>query len=238
MMEELKIPLFEPLHIHGKNVLDLLCEEKEKFIFIKNINSAYEYANSQFIDLMGVTAAKNIINCMDNDLYDDRTKVKIYKQYDEQVFDTEKSIEVSEEVAPKFNKLISRCMVGKLYPLYSGKSTPVGVMGIVIPRDLPFRLTLESAVNLSCADYDHNFVRRSYSVKINHQVITISRRELQCIIELIKGNHAGKIAENLKLKQKTIEYYLENLKNKLGATSKASLIQTVFQQKIIQQVRL
>lgn len=62
-----------------------------------------------------------------------------------------------------------------------------------------------------------------------------SRNEkFNALLNFLKGKNAKEIAQTFRLKQTTIEFYIENIKEKLGATSKSSLIMTVFSQKIIQ----
>jgi DNA-binding CsgD family transcriptional regulator len=223
------------LQIPGIDFLSLLSLEHESFTFIKNKSSVYQYANRSFMELMGI---KNIYNQTDYDLCRDKKKIKIYQQHDEQVFEAEQVLSVSEEILPQKNQLIKTQMVGKLYPIYAEDSTPVAVLGIVKPQYLPFKLTIEIAVCLTKEEIDELFTKRSYPIVVHNQTITLSKREIQCIIELVKGKHAGEIAHTLQLKQTTIEFYTENLKNKLGATSKSSLLLTVFTQKIIQQIVL
>jgi DNA-binding NarL/FixJ family response regulator len=60
--------------------------------------------------------------------------------------------------------------------------------------------------------------------------------EIRTLIELVKGKHAGEIANELKLKQTTIESYLINIKNKLAVNNKSELIQLTLREEILQQV--
>lgn len=57
----------------------------------------------------------------------------------------------------------------------------------------------------------------------------ISDRERQCIFHLVKGKTTTQIAESLGLSQRTVESYLDNIKNKLGCNSKSMLIDTILQ---------
>ena len=225
------------LQIPQKDFLSLLSE-KENFIFIKNNLSLYQHANHQFINLMGLNTLKSLYKKTDYELCRDIKKAKIYLQHDEEVLSSEQTLSVDEEILPQKNKLLRKQMMGKIYPVFAQGSKPVGIMGVVKPKYLPFKLTLEIAVSMSKNEMDHNFIRRSYPVEVYNKKITLSKREVQCIIELIKGKNAKEIAETFELRQTTIEFYLENIKEKLGATSKSSLIMTVFNQKIIQQIIL
>ena len=239
--------MFEPMQnkfnphkiqIPQNDFLSLLSEQ-ESFVFIKNNLSQYQYANQLFLDLMGLDTVQKLFNQTDYEFCRDKARVKIYLQHDEEVLETEKILSVNEEILPQKHKLLIKQVTGKIYPVFSEDSSkPVAVMGIVKPHYLPFKLTLETAVGMSAAQMNDNFIKRSYDVVVFNKKITLSKREVQCIIELLKGKTAGEIAHTFKLKQSTIEFYLENIKNKLGATSKSSLIMTVFSQKIIQQIIL
>lgn len=235
LLKELKA---HELHIPGSDFLSLLAENSEHFIFIKNQNSIYQYANKQFLELMGLSSLKNIYQQTDYDLCRDKQKVKVYLQHDEEVFTTEKMLIINDEVMPKKNELLRKTMVGQLYPIFSEGSKPTAVVGIVRPKYHPFKLNLEYALSLTKEEMEQNFIRRSYPVVVHNKKITLSKREVQCIIELLKGKHAGEISSVFQLKQTTIEFYIDNIKDKLGATSKSSLIMTIFNQKIIQQIVL
>lgn len=219
-------------------VLLSLISDEETFVFIKNDLSVYRHANQRFIELMGGKKLKDVYGHTDHTLCGIKDKVKIYLQHDAEVFDTGKPLLIKEEVAPIKNGFVKKYMGGTLYPIYGKSSTPVAVLGIVKPHYQRFKLTLEEALCLSAAEFDKLLLKRSYTLIVYNQTISLSKREIQCILELLKGNHAGEIARTFSLKQSTIEFYLENIKNKLGATGKASLISTVFNEKIIQQIIL
>lgn len=60
-----------------------------------------------------------------------------------------------------------------------------------------------------------------------HNCAPVSTRELQCIFYLLNGDTAKMIAENLSLKPKTTQSYLENIKSKLNCQTKSELIKKV-----------
>lgn len=55
--------------------------------------------------------------------------------------------------------------------------------------------------------------------------VHLSEREMQCLKAYIHGYSAKQIARNLALSPRTIEFYLANVKAKLGLRTKASLMQ-------------
>lgn len=216
----------------------LLSGVTNSFVFIKNSLSVYQYANPSFVDASGLKSVNELRNLNDYDLCNDKKKNQIFREMDEYVIDTGGQLEVCSEVEPKYNTLFRECLKGTLYPIFNKGSQPIAVMGIVNFQRSQCKLTLESAISMSPIELSYALTKRSWTVTAFNREITISRRELQCLIELIKGYHAGEIAATLLLKQTTVESYIDNIKNKLGATSRSSLINTVFNQKIIQQITL
>ena len=55
--------------------------------------------------------------------------------------------------------------------------------------------------------------------------VYFSPRELECAELLIKGATVSKIAEQLMLSPRTIEFYLNNMKAKVGCKTKTELIE-------------
>ena len=129
-------------------------------------------------------------------------------------------------------------MQGTLYPIFTQNSRPAFVLGIVEPVMYPLKLSLELAVTCSTSELEELLKKRTYQVLVHQQKRMLSKREIQCIVCLIHGLHAGQIAETLTLKQTTVESYIVNIKNKLAAIDKSSLINTVFKEKILDQVIL
>ena len=52
----------------------------------------------------------------------------------------------------------------------------------------------------------------------------LSNRELECLFYTLRGKTARQISEIIKLSKRTIESYLESIKNKTGCQSKADLL--------------
>ena len=227
------------LQIPTAGLLSLINHHSNQFVFIKNKYSKYQYANTNFIKLMGLESLKKLINQTNFELYRDIKKIKLYLQHDEEVLESGETLGIAAEVSPIKNKLINKHMVGNLYPIFNTDTMgTIGVLGIVTAQHQPFTLNLEDAISLTAQEFNAFFTRCSYSIDLFNQAISFSRREIQCMIELIKGKHAGEIAENLALKQSTVESYLINLKNKLGVNTRSHLIMTILDQKIIQQIIL
>jgi len=57
---------------------------------------------------------------------------------------------------------------------------------------------------------------------------SLSKREAECLSQLVHGKTAKEIAKALKLSPRTVEYFLENIKTKTGIPNKSDLIQKLF----------
>ncbi len=62
---------------------------------------------------------------------------------------------------------------------------------------------------------------------IGQETVDITRRELQCLLELIRGRTAKETAEILFVSPRTVEFYLNNVRKKLGCHKKSELITTL-----------
>lgn len=64
----------------------------------------------------------------------------------------------------------------------------------------------------------------SYNIKPDTNPYSLSKRELQCMFYILRGKSNREIADELKLSKRTIDFYMENIKNKFGCLSKSELI--------------
>lgn len=225
-------------NIPTKALSMLLNPAKDAFIFVKDHNSHFLYGNPAFIELMGLKCASDLTGRTDAELTRDQTKVQRYREDDAIVREEERELTISETVLPRYHSHLTQHLTGQLFPLYQHKSTPVATLGICRTSYHPFKLSIDILFSMTPTEI-HQWLRKpSYPICVNKNPITISRRELQCVLELIKGKHAGEIAAALCLKQTTVESYLINLKNKLGVSLKSDLIQIIFKEKILEQVIL
>lgn len=60
---------------------------------------------------------------------------------------------------------------------------------------------------------------------LNMDGVYLSKRELECLRFLLRGKTAKDIASLLLLSPRTIEFYLDNIKRKMGVSSKSELIE-------------
>ena len=61
--------------------------------------------------------------------------------------------------------------------------------------------------------------------KTKYPGIALSKRQSECLYHLLRGKSAVKIGKILGLSPKTVEYYIDEIKNKMGCSSKAEVIE-------------
>ncbi|MBL4647663.1 MAG: PAS domain-containing protein [Gammaproteobacteria bacterium] len=69
-----------------------------------------------------------------------------------------------------------------------------------------------------------------YVLDSHHNPGKLSTRELECLFLQLRGKTAKQIAQILQLSKRTIEYYIDNIKSKLGCQNKAELLVTAMTQ--------
>lgn len=69
-----------------------------------------------------------------------------------------------------------------------------------------------------------------YSLDANYNPANLSKRELECVFLQLRGYSAKQTAELLGLSKRTVEYYTDNIKAKLGCINKTELLLTAVSQ--------
>lgn len=75
------------------------------------------------------------------------------------------------------------------------------------------------------------FLKRTGLIDKQSLIPDFTLREVECISFLFKGKTAPQIADILNLSPRTVEYYIENIKNKLDCTSKSETIEKALELK-------
>ena len=69
-----------------------------------------------------------------------------------------------------------------------------------------------------------NIKERSYVIGQTLKDCSLTKRELDCVFYLIRGNSSKQIAKNLFLSPRTVESYIQNIKDKWQCDSKQQVI--------------
>ena len=55
-----------------------------------------------------------------------------------------------------------------------------------------------------------------------------TRREAECMVLLLKGKTINSVADILELSPRTVEYYIKNMKSKIGCRTKFELVDLIY----------
>lgn len=76
--------------------------------------------------------------------------------------------------------------------------------------------------------------KKNYDLGPKYNGAYFTKREAECMIMLIKGKTINKVAVALSLSPRTIEFYLKNMKAKIGCRTKFELIERVLESNFLQ----
>ena len=114
-------------------------------------------------------------------------------------------------------------------PWYNDEDRIVGLFGVTIifgEHDIANSLEKISQLGLLSASFKTIDNKYNFPItQINDARFT--KREIEVINLLIKGRTAKLIAEELQLSKRTVEYYIENIKNKMNVFTKSELIDKI-----------
>ncbi|EKE01973.1 MAG: LuxR family transcriptional regulator [uncultured bacterium] len=68
----------------------------------------------------------------------------------------------------------------------------------------------------------------AYGLGEQYGTIYFTKREAECMVLLLKGKTINGVATILKLSPRTVEYYIKNMKTKVGCRTKFELIDLVY----------
>jgi DNA-binding CsgD family transcriptional regulator len=118
------------------------------------------------------------------------------------------------------------------FPIFGHNDKIIGVLGISTFTD---KSLYEHAENLS------NSMERIFQTRLIPQYRNLlpgfnlndtyfSKQELKCLRLMVAGKTIKSIGQHLKLSPRTVEHYIENMKQKLNVSTKSDLIEKVIQQ--------
>lgn len=112
----------------------------------------------------------------------------------------------------------------------------------VLNQDDPCKYTLTNIKEYKNKSFDSGQVQESraqflevlpqrvlnkYHLGDNYPGVYFTERETQAMYHFLRGKTANEVAQHLKLSCRTVEFYLKNMKLKLGCHSKSELIERV-----------
>lgn len=195
----------------------------------KDLNSIYIEANKTCAELFGFSKKKEVIGITDAEIPCPISELaETFQQQDKYVIATNKPIKIL-EIHP-CAKNTWKIMLNTKNPFYSEKGDIMGTFAycLDVTNELGGVATLLSSVSKhsSC---QKKFVQNSFILGHDHLEIKLTPRQMECLFYLLRGKTAKDIAAILKISVRTIEQYIDQIKMRFSAKSKAELIQTSLQ---------
>jgi DNA-binding CsgD family transcriptional regulator len=184
----------------------------------KDRDLAYLGCNQNLARSHQLAAADMIIGMKDNDLGACDESLLFYDKYDQLAL-TGKIIKVLHSVgspAPEKSFLLEK------KPLLDRDCQIVGILYHCL--EAPRSNTLPSLQHIDKHFFHQDLLSTHYTVDSTENFMGLSTRELECLFCLLRGKTAKQSGELLGLSKRTIEFYLENIKNKFGCQSKVELV--------------
>lgn len=79
---------------------------------------------------------------------------------------------------------------------------------------------------------------KSYNLGPKYNSTYFTQREAECMVLLLQGKTVNRIADLLNLSPRTVEFYLKNMKTKLGCRTKFELIELVLESDFLKNIDL
>jgi len=213
----------------------LLEPDPNLCLAIKTQGKGYVYANPNFMTLMGFSDLKQFMHKKDEDLCDDATLLKTYREYDEAVYCSDQSIYAEAPIKPKRLK-IQKNMKGSIHPLHLEGSKTDAVFFMHKPSNEILTLSMDSLLKLESGYLQAYLTKKSYLIQTKSFSFNLARMEILCFAEMLKGKTASQIAETLGIKQLTVESYFANLRDKCAVGKKNELVQFFIDNKILESI--
>lgn len=201
-------------------------------VYWKNLDGIYLGCNDRQAQVLGLDSrhdwvGKTIYDCIDGELADRVDSI------DNLIMQTGVARCVM-ELGPSSSGSLGYYLSTK-FPLRNKKGKIVGLFGLsteIIEDDLKAVQTQLATVGLPINEFP--IAKNTLPVKkINSKLPALSSREKECLYYLIRGMTARQIGSQLKLSNRTVEFYLERIKVKLRCASKSELIAKVLDEKIV-----
>jgi DNA-binding CsgD family transcriptional regulator len=188
-------------------------------LYFLNTQSQHIYLNQEALyaagfDSMQQARGKTILDVSNEEIA--TQVIAVHKK----VMRLQQPLFIEKELFCKDSRIL-QCLAG-VFPWYNESNRIVGVFGsCVIYGSHSLSLALNTIFNLAFLNKN----QRSLSCpKRLEYDIYLSTRENQCARLLMQGYSAKMIAETLRLSYRTVEHYIDNIKDKLGVSTKQELI--------------
>lgn len=177
----------------------------------KDVNRSYQGANKALLEFKGVKdiAGKTDEELSSTDVEDNR----VFLEQDLRVLKGDKISTVHRDSKTNTIFLLEKS------PIINQEYTITGLIYYCRPWH-----NADVFHILSQLDNKLDLGIQNYTLGHHHNKFELTTRECECVFLLIRGKTAKEIASLLSLSKRTVESYIENIKNKMNCQNKAEIL--------------
>lgn len=206
--------------------LQQVLNQLPDFVVWKGLDNKYLGCNQQFADLIGLKNPDDIIGSTGTDYFDEKI-LSMFKELEQRVMNTRQPVDITHQEV-FYERTGKTIMRAKMVPIFDENNEIESLLIIGYPGiPLSTMPTKDALSMITPENMDYLLMAPKYPITTEFGIVKLSRREAQCALYLLKGNTSREIAEQMDLSPKTVDNYIDNMKNKLGALSKSDLISTL-----------
>lgn len=196
------------------NILDQL----PGFIAWKDSNYNYLGCNRNLASALGFRHAKEIIGLTDNDIGETSEEALTFYRVNDLLALSGKTVKFIHTIG-SLNP--SKSFLLEKKPLLNSDNAIVGILYQCQELKKNLIATLQAQDEKL---HENKLLTSQYKVETFANPLALSARELECLFCILRSMTAKKIAAVLGLSKRTIEFYIENVKNKFGCLHKTELL--------------
>ena len=187
------------------------------FLAIKDKKFKYVYCNEKYAEFLDLDSPKQITGKYDSDFFSEDL-VQLYRKGDSHILNNENSrfCNVSEPIS--YNNKNMKIMTSKNQIIKKNS-----LLGVALTFFDISEISYKSPLELFKYNSDQNY----YELNMGKDISYFTPREYAIVKHLFLGLSNKKIASNLSLSLRTIEDYIQKIKNKLKCSHKHNIINTI-----------
>lgn len=228
------------------------------FVFWKDQFSIYRGCNNNLLYSAGFNSSDELVGKTDSELPWAGIIADSFVQIDRQVIETKlPRINFEEKLALPDGKKLT--VLTTKVPLEDEFGEIIGVLAIATDiterkkmeqelieakeqaeaalkaKELAEKALREKSIDLQMVLKD--ITQKKYYLTGEYKGIYLTKREAECLVCLARGKTAKEMAKILKINHRTVEAFLEKIKNKLNCSTKSQLIEKAIKCRFLEGVR-
>ena len=197
------------------------------YFILKDLNSIYISASKKAVKLLGFDRCDQMEGIQDYDLRCKASEdANVFIQQDNVVKSSALPLSVI-GVHTYINEEIKTLLINK-YLIFNKHANPIAIGCYCVELN---KNIMNGIADISSGRTVKKYnVTENYYLNADYEDVSLSQRQSQCLFYLIRGKSTPMIASILGLSPRTIESYVEEIKNKMGCTKKSELIEKAIEQ--------